>query len=78
LNLFNSSFVTQQADAFAQRVTKAAGEDVPSQVRCVFELALQRTPSEEELTDAVDLVQQFGLPALCRAMFNSSEFLFIE
>ena len=29
------------------------------------------------VTDAVALVQTAGLPALCRALFNSNEFLFL-
>jgi hypothetical protein len=43
----------------------------------VFELAILREPSSEELADAAQLVKAHGLPALCRAMFNCNEFLFM-
>ncbi len=78
LNLFNSKFVAQQAEAFAQRAIAESGDDVDAQIQRVFALALQRKPTAAEQADAQDLVEQFGLTALCRAMFNSSEFLFLQ
>ena len=44
LNLFNSRFTLEQADAFAARVTQDAGGDVDRQVHRAFELALTRRP----------------------------------
>ncbi len=77
LNLFNSNFIEQQSALFAKRVTEEVGDDAKRQVGRVFQLALLRQPSDDELTDAAALVNEHGLPSLCRAMFNSSEFLFM-
>jgi hypothetical protein len=75
LNLLNSHFAMQQAEAFANRVTKESGPDVPKQVHRAFELIFQRPPTHEEQNDAIALAKSHGLPALCRALFNSNEFI---
>ncbi|MBM3979486.1 MAG: DUF1549 domain-containing protein [Planctomycetes bacterium] len=77
LNLMNSNFVLQQARCFAERVERDAGKDAGAQVRRAFVLAFQRVPSAKEQSAAVALVQAHGLPALCRALFNANEFLFV-
>lgn len=77
LNLFNSRFTLEQSEAFAQRVKREAGEDVPTQIHHAWRLALGREPSPEELSDFASFVREHGLPALCRAIFNSNEFLFV-
>jgi hypothetical protein len=61
----------------AQRVTSEVGDSVPEQVRAAFLIALGRAPDEVEAQGAAELVQQYGLAALCRAMFNANEFLFL-
>jgi hypothetical protein len=78
LNLLNSSFVLQQAQFFAERVEKGAGADIAAQVKCVFALAFQRAPKEKELTAATKLVKDHGLAALCRAVLNANEFVFVD
>jgi hypothetical protein len=78
LNLLNSRFVAQQAGFFAERVKREAGGDTPAQVRRAFRLAFQRDPSADEAAVAADLVRGHGLPALCRALFNANEFVFVH
>jgi len=75
LNLLNSPFAVQQAQFFAERVEREAGQGTDAQVRRAFQLAFLREPAREELGASVKLVQSHGLPALCRALFNASEFL---
>jgi hypothetical protein len=77
LNLFNSKFIAQQSELLASRVTAEVGGEPNRQVERSFELTVLREPSSEETVDAVALVKEHGLPALCRAMLNTSEFLFI-
>jgi hypothetical protein len=77
LNLFNSRFTLEHANAFAERVRREAGVDAAAQVRRAYELALCRKPNAAELHDALPLVKQHGAAVLCRALFNSNEFLFI-
>ena len=77
LNLFNSSFMLQQSDLLSTRVKLLAGEDATAQVRQLFELAFNREPSREEQAGALALIQEHGLPALCRAVLNANEFVFV-
>jgi len=77
LNLFNSRFTLVQSTAFADRVKKEAGPEIAKQITHAYRLAFSRAPTPEELTDTVPLVRDHGLPALCRALFNSNEFLFV-
>lgn len=77
LNLFNSTFTIEQAAAFAALLKEQAGDDVSQQVQQAYWLGLNRKPDSEELADAVSVVREFGLESLCRAMFNSNEFLFV-
>ncbi|QDU56624.1 PSD1 and planctomycete cytochrome C domain-containing protein [Aeoliella mucimassa] len=78
LGLFNSPFVVRQASFFAERIRSSVGDDVSQQIDCAFRLALSRPASEEEQAELASLVEQHGLEQLCRAIFNSSEFLFIQ
>ena len=77
LNLFNSRFTIDEANAFAARVATEVGADTRSQVRRVFILALNREPDATELADCTPVVEQSGLSTLCRVVFNSNEFLFL-
>ncbi|MCB1204105.1 MAG: PSD1 domain-containing protein [Verrucomicrobiae bacterium] len=77
LNLFNSRFVIEQAEAFAKRVSSEAGEGVEDRIRRAYRLALFRDPSREELADAVPVVAGHGIAVFARALFNSNEFLFV-
>ncbi|MDZ4403872.1 PSD1 and planctomycete cytochrome C domain-containing protein [Prosthecobacter sp.] len=77
LNLFNSLFTLAQADAFAARVKKEAGEDSAKQITRAYQLALSRAPTHKELAETQPVVRQHGIATLCRALFNSNEFLFV-
>ncbi len=77
LNLLNGPFLLQQAGLFAKRLRSEAGDDPRAQVRLAFEIVYSRKPEESELADAVALVRAHELAALCRALFNSNEFLFV-
>lgn len=77
LNLFNSRFTLEQSEAFAARVRKEAGEDIARQIHRAYQLALNRDATAAELRDTEPVVRQHGLATLCRALFNSNEFLFL-
>ena len=77
LNLFNSRFTLEQSGAFAARVKKEAGDDSTSQIQRAYRLALGRAPTRAELADTEPAVSQHGLATLCRALFNSNEFLYL-
>jgi hypothetical protein len=77
LNLFNSTFTLEQSEAFAARARTEAGEDPARQIQHCYRLALGRNPTQPELEEAAPVVSAHGTTALCRALFNSNEFLFL-
>jgi mono/diheme cytochrome c family protein len=77
LNLFNSRFTIEEADAFASRVKGEVGDEASDQVKRVWQLTLNRDPSTDELAEAAALVAEHDLSTLCRVVYNSNEFLFL-
>ncbi len=77
LNLFNSRFVMAQSDLLAERLRREWGDQSADQVRGSFALFYGREPTPEEAEDSEALVREQGLESFCRALFNTSEFLFI-
>ena len=77
LNLFNSRFTLEQAEAFAAHVKAEAGHEITKQIYLAYQLALSRDPTSAEVADAKPVVSAYGLPMLCRVLFNSNEFLFM-
>ena len=78
LSLLNNSFVLRMSDNLARRVVEDRGQDVAKQVRRAWKLVLCRAPDADEQQLSQKLVAEHGLPALCRALLNSSEFVVIE
>jgi hypothetical protein len=77
LNLFNSRFTLEQADAFAARLKAEVGDDIAKGIQRAYQLVLGRHPDANELSEAKEVVAGHGLSTLCRAIFNSNEFLFL-
>jgi hypothetical protein len=77
LNLFNSPFLLDEAAHLADRLGREAGLDPKARIRLAWRLAYGREPDRTELRDAREFVRDHGLPAFCRAVLNSNEFLFI-
>ncbi len=78
LGLFNSPFVNRQSGFFAERLRREAGDDLNQQIDHAFAIAYSRDPSPEERKRLVPLARQHGLEQVCRVLFNSSEFAFIQ
>jgi hypothetical protein len=78
LNLLNGPFIVEQSEVFANRLQRESGEDPARQVQRGFLLAFGRTPSSREEQVSMQLVKDHGLTALCRALCNANEFLFVD
>jgi hypothetical protein len=78
LALLNNAFILRMADRFADRITAEAGAGVDDQIRLAYRLAYGRGPRTEEWPTVRQVVAQHGLPILCRAIFNSNEFLYVD
>ncbi len=77
LNLFNSTFVLQQADLLAKRLAAEAGTAPEAQAALGFRLFYARPPDATEQRASAAMIREHGLPSFARAMFNTSEFLFV-
>jgi hypothetical protein len=77
LALMNNPSMVRQAAYFAERVG-ASAHTVPKQVREGFKLALNRTPTKDELSTLVPYAEEHGLAATCRLILNSNEFVFVD
>ena len=77
LNLFNSRFMLQQSQAFADRLRREAGNDLTAQLERAWQRTYNRSATSAELAEATAFARAEGVPALCRALLNSNEFLFI-
>lgn len=78
LSLLNNSFVLRMSDRFAERVRRDTGDEETRQIARVYELAYGRAASPEEFALARPFVAEHGLAALCRVIFNSNEFLYVD
>lgn len=76
LNLFNSRFSLDLADAFAKRIEGEA-PSLEEQITLAYRLALSRAPEDSERDWATPVAREHGLATLCRALLNSNEFLFL-
>jgi hypothetical protein len=76
LQLMNDDFVLRQAQLFADRVKKEAGDDVVRQVNLAYQIALTRPPTQRELSLASDMILSGSLVDFTNVMLNLSEFLY--
>ena len=75
LTLLNHSFTLDMAEAFAERLRAFAPEQ---RVEEAFRIAFQRPPTEDERSRAEAAAETSGLRALCRAILNSSELIYLD
>jgi hypothetical protein len=73
LALFNNDFILRQSRHLAERVKRETNSPDAALARA-FQLCFQRPPSAQELTEARTL----DLFALCRALLNASEFVYVD
>lgn len=78
LSLLNSPFMSQVTEAFTDRVKREAGDVADAQIARAYSFALCRGPNDDELARARELVTAYSLGALCRALLNSSEFVYLN
>ena len=77
LSLLNSRFIIQQADFLAERLTREAGGNPAAQADRAFRLAFGRPASDLEKNVSADLIRNNGLPAFCRTIYNTNEFVYL-
>ncbi len=85
--LMNSAWVSKLSTAMASRITKSTGDSI-DRVNLAYKLCYSRMPTETEVTDAIDFINQYGeeseearadaWSAFCQLLFLSNEFTYIN
>ncbi len=74
LTMLNHQFTVDMAVALAKRVRDREGDPVES----LYDLVLQREPTDEERERIGDALGSIGLESVCRAVLNSSELIYLD
>ena len=87
LTMLNNGFFLMQADHFARRLLREAGDDPQAQIRTLYRIALSREPSEAEMaSNLAFLKKQSSRPAgalgalsdLADVALNLNEFVYVH
>jgi mono/diheme cytochrome c family protein len=79
LTLLNHRFTLDMSRFFAERLRREAGPDKPrEQVRLALELVGGLPLEGNDEQASIAFVQQYGLPAFCRALLNSNQLLYLD
>ncbi len=78
LGLMNNSFVQRQSKILAERALKEANNDVSGAIQIAYRHALGRAAMPAEAARALAAAQERGLPGVCWALLNSTEFVYVR
>jgi hypothetical protein len=78
LSMLNDKTVVKLSEEFAGRIERLGLPGSDQQVKAAWRLAFGHEPHAAQLDALVAYRNQFGLPNLCRVIFNSNEFLFLN
>ena len=81
LTLMNHQFTVDMATFFAERIVAdigTKGRNPAAQATRAFVLAFGRTPEPPELSSSVQLIEEHGLDAFCRALLNANELIHVN
>jgi len=77
LSLLNNRFTLSMAQHFAKRLENESAL-INDQVDHAYLLLTGRSPSPDEASEMSEYAKKHGLAALCRLLFNLSEFVFVD
>jgi len=78
LALMNNSFVQRQAEKLAARVMAETRENLPEAIGAAYRHALGRDATRDELNRGTLAAKKRGLPHVCWALLNSTEFVYVQ
>jgi hypothetical protein len=76
LAMMNGNLVHEESRHLAARLEREAGPDARARIRRAFEIVLSRPPSDGELEKFTQY--SGGLDSVCRVLFNSNEFVYVD
>lgn len=77
LTFYNNDFVLHHCQVLAEKIT-AETISVDAQVSDAYRRIILREPDSDERRMLVEFTEKHGLAAMCRVLFNSNEFLFVD
>lgn len=78
LALLNNSFLLRMSEHCATEITRQSASTPEAQLQAAYRRLFQRSPSPQEQALGTRFIATHGLPAFCRALLNSNEFLYID
>jgi hypothetical protein len=81
LTLMNDELITEAASHLAAQTIKQAAADPGEQVAIVFRSILTRDPGKDEVEQSLAFLRREGsdgLAGLCRVLFNTNEFVYVD
>lgn len=88
LGMLNSDFINEQAGAFAEYITKQAGNKPADQVNLALKRSLQREPTDKEINRGIALMKilqtkhnvstKEALRLYCVVALNLNEFMYLD
>lgn len=88
LGMMNGEFANERATAFAERLTKEYGNDLPKKITRTIRLTTGRVPSDSEVAKDVAFVQDLqkkhglspakALQQYCLLALNANEFVYVD
>jgi hypothetical protein len=67
-----------EAEKFADRLRREAGDDAAAQVDRAFEIALSRKPTPKERADSIEFLRAGELTRFAQVIFSLNEFAFLQ
>lgn len=78
LNLLNSTIVIELTRNMSSAIESSTPDNPSLRITEVYRRILGREPKQTEIEHAGPFVQKYGLDILCRAIFNSNEYLYVR
>ena len=78
LAMWNNAFILTQSRHLAARVAGKGGGNLKSEVGIAYHLVLGRLPTEKESQELTAYAEKHGMTNVCRLIFNTNEFIFVN
>jgi Protein of unknown function (DUF1553)/Protein of unknown function (DUF1549)/Planctomycete cytochrome C/Concanavalin A-like lectin/glucanases superfamily len=78
LELMNNSFIQRQAQHLAERAMQSAKNEIGGAIEAAYQMTIGRIPNDEELNRARLVAKERGIVSVCWALFNSTEFIYVQ
>jgi hypothetical protein len=78
LALQNNEFILNQAEYFAERITRETDATPQAATNRAFQLVFGRSPRPDESVAATGIINDQSLFTLCRMLLNANEFVYVD